>query len=105
MIDIRSQDVGGSGALRAEFGADPVDPRLIEIGYHQRRASLLKAGRRAAFGARDDTRPDRRRNHRERQYLMDLLDRCGGNLSKAAREAGVDRKTVARMLKRHGIKY
>ena len=40
----------------------------------------------------------------ERKYLEDLMDRCEGNLSRAAREAGVDRKTVARMLKRHDIK-
>jgi DNA-binding NtrC family response regulator len=39
----------------------------------------------------------------EHRYLEDLLERCGGNLSHAAREAGVDRKTIARMLKRHGI--
>jgi len=39
----------------------------------------------------------------ERKYLEELLDRCQGNLSRAAREAGVDRKTIARMLKRHGI--
>ncbi|MBA2320353.1 MAG: sigma-54-dependent Fis family transcriptional regulator, partial [Deltaproteobacteria bacterium] len=39
----------------------------------------------------------------EARYLEDLLERCDGNLSKAARDAGVDRKTIARMLKRHGI--
>ncbi len=39
----------------------------------------------------------------ERRYLQDLLARCDGNLSKAARSAGVDRKTIARMLKRHDM--
>jgi len=40
----------------------------------------------------------------ERRYLEDLLDTCDGNLSKAARIAGVDRKTISRMLKRHGVR-
>ncbi|MCO4746853.1 MAG: sigma 54-dependent Fis family transcriptional regulator [Proteobacteria bacterium] len=40
----------------------------------------------------------------ERTYLEDLLERSDHNLSKAARLAGVDRKTVARMLKRHDLK-
>jgi transcriptional regulator of acetoin/glycerol metabolism len=39
----------------------------------------------------------------EKRYLEDLVERCEANLSRAAREAGVDRKTIARMLKRHNI--
>jgi len=39
----------------------------------------------------------------ERAYLRDVLARHGGNISSAAREAGVDRRTVHRMLKRHGL--
>ena len=39
----------------------------------------------------------------ERNYLKELLSRHGGNVSSAAREAGVDRRTIHRMLKRHGL--
>ncbi|MBN2800038.1 MAG: sigma 54-dependent Fis family transcriptional regulator [Deltaproteobacteria bacterium] len=40
----------------------------------------------------------------ERQYLEGMLERTGGNLSEAARLAGVDRKTLGRMIKRHGLR-
>jgi two-component system response regulator AtoC len=37
----------------------------------------------------------------EGAYLEALLDRHGGNISASARAAGIDRKTIQRMLKRH----
>jgi transcriptional regulator with GAF, ATPase, and Fis domain len=40
----------------------------------------------------------------ERAYLTALLDRCDGNVSRAAREAGVDRRHVQRMMGRFGMK-
>ncbi len=38
------------------------------------------------------------------EYLTDLLQRHGGNISQAAKTAGVDRKTLHRLLSKHGIK-
>jgi two-component system response regulator AtoC len=35
---------------------------------------------------------------------MDLLKRNEGHMSRAAREAGVDRKTIERMVKKHGLR-
>jgi len=39
----------------------------------------------------------------ERQYLTWLVNRVGGNMSKAARVAGVDRTTLYRMMERHSL--
>ncbi len=40
----------------------------------------------------------------ERDYLIQLLKRHDGNISQAAKSAGVDRKTVHRLMKKYGIK-
>lgn len=39
----------------------------------------------------------------ERSFLLDLLKRHNWHMSNAAQEAGVDRKTIERMVKRHGL--
>lgn len=40
----------------------------------------------------------------ERNFLVDLLKRHGWHIGRAAQEAGVDRKTIERMVKRHGLR-
>lgn len=39
----------------------------------------------------------------EKNYLVRLLDRHQGNVSRAAGEAGKDRRTLSRLLKKHRI--
>lgn len=40
----------------------------------------------------------------ERQYVAELLERHGGNVSRAAAEAGIDRNHLARLAKKHGLR-
>lgn len=39
----------------------------------------------------------------EQDYLTRLVARAGGNMSKAARQAGIDRTTLYRLMEKHGI--
>jgi len=39
----------------------------------------------------------------ERDYLRRVLDECGGNVTRAARRAGKERRAFGKLLKRHGI--
>ncbi len=39
----------------------------------------------------------------EREYLTRLLGRAGGNMSKAARQANIDRTTLYRLMEKHGL--
>jgi DNA-binding NtrC family response regulator len=40
----------------------------------------------------------------ERGYLSALLESCGGNMSKAARTAGMDRMYLHRLVQKHGLR-
>jgi DNA-binding NtrC family response regulator len=40
----------------------------------------------------------------ERGYVAQLLERAGGNISRAAAEAGIDRNHLARLAKKHGLR-
>ena len=42
-------------------------------------------------------------NHLESRYLPKLLDRFDGNITHAAEWAGIDRKTIHRLLKKHNL--
>ncbi|WP_407692889.1 sigma 54-interacting transcriptional regulator [Pyxidicoccus xibeiensis] len=39
----------------------------------------------------------------ERDYLRNLLERCEGNISRASREANIDRVYLRKLLRKHGI--
>jgi two-component system response regulator HydG len=44
------------------------------------------------------------RSRFERDYLERVLEQCGGNVSQAARRAGMDRSNFRRLLDRHGVR-
>jgi DNA-binding NtrC family response regulator len=62
----------------------------------------------ASFGGVVDDEPyhvarDRILAEFERRYLTALVNRAAGNMSKAARLAGVDRTTLYRLMEKHGL--
>jgi len=69
-----------TGAPDASFGSDLA---AADTGYYDARDKLL-----AKF---------------DNQMLTCVILRAGGNLSKAARQAGVDRTTFYRLMERHGL--
>src|SRR2546422_181412 len=82
---IQPEDLQIGGEATPTSGANPASlvSTMLEESYHVARERVI-----AQF---------------ERQYLTWLVNRAGGNMSKAARIAGVDRTTLYRMMERHGL--
>ncbi len=64
-------------------GGGPLDPMLFQKDYHTAREEMLA--------------------HFEEQYLSNILKRAGGNVSGAARIAGVDRTTLYRLMEKRNL--
>ncbi len=82
---------GWSGTAPAVSQGDPsntapgdVDSALLTLPFHEAKDAWV--------------------DRFERAYLAALLTRCENNVSRAAREAGVDRRHVQRMMGRFGMK-
>ena len=78
----------------AEVDVAHLPPRLLEEGEKQRAPP--------AFPGFHDAK-ERVLIKFEREYLAALLERCEGNLSLAARESGLHRKSIERLVKKYQL--
>ncbi len=79
-------ELGGRGDLPGMIPFSPVQQTVSSEGktFHVAKEEML--------------------SHFEKEFLQDLLRRFGTNISRAAREAGVDRRHFYRLLKKHRLK-
>ena len=73
-------------ALPPRVRGQPPEPKLAfndHLSFHDAKARLVEQF--------------------EREYLVELLQRCGGNVSQAARQSGLHRKSVERLVKKYQL--
>ncbi|QSQ18304.1 sigma 54-interacting transcriptional regulator [Myxococcus landrumensis] len=80
--------------------------RVVNLGEHA--LPEMSASERARFTSAELEMPFKEAKERlidgfERDYLKNLLERCGGNISRASREAGLARLYVRKLLKKYGL--
>lgn len=85
--EIRPEDlpfIGDQGIPRS-FASAPsgLDQQVFEEPYHVARERII--------------------SQFEQDYLNCIIDRAGGNMSRSARLAGVDRTTLYRLMEKHGL--
>jgi DNA-binding NtrC family response regulator len=76
----------GKGDLPARVQGLAPEPRLPfndHLSFHEAKGQLIEQF--------------------ERAYLKELLERCGGNISEAARQSGLHRKSVERLVKKYQL--
>ena len=82
----------------------PIEPS--DIPMYDEPTAEVTAGGAMPFGILDDayhTAKDRLIAHFEKEYLSRLVSRAGGNMSKAARLATIDRTTLYRLMEKHNF--
>jgi DNA-binding NtrC family response regulator len=90
-------------AVIAEAGR-PIEPADIPVYDEAPMAGVEQGLPAAIMNEAFHTAKDNLIAHFEKEYLSRLTTRAGGNMSKAARLAGIDRTTLYRLMEKHGFR-